>query len=104
MVVILQVDFVIPTELLNQNFLNSLKVLAESIAKEPGLISKIWTENKETNEAGGIYFFKNQQTAKNYLTMHHKRLDAMGIKQIRSKLFTINEPLTAITKGNLHWH
>lgn len=33
----------------------ALRGLAESIANEPGLIWKIWTENQAAGEAGGIY-------------------------------------------------
>jgi len=35
--------------------------------------------------------------------MHQKRLEAMGAQKIRSKIFTINDTLTAITKGSLNW-
>lgn len=31
--------------------------LARLIAKEPGLVWKIWTENQKAGEAGGIYLF-----------------------------------------------
>lgn len=103
MAVILQVDFIMPAKSLAQQSIESLKMLAESIAKEPGFISKIWTENSQTNEAGGIYLFENGLFAEKYLTMHQKRLEAMGAQKIRSKIFTINDTLTAITKGSLNW-
>lgn len=103
MAILLQVDFVVPQALLGEQLAESAKTLAASIAKEPGLISKIWTENKQTSEAGGIYLFKDEASAQQYLTMHQKRLAAMGVKNVRSKIFTINEPLTEITKGSLRW-
>lgn len=103
MTVVLQVDFVMPVELLGEHLAESARALAESIAKEPGLISKIWTENKLTSEAGGIYLFKDEASAQQYLAMHQKRLVAMGAKNLRSKIFAINEPLTEITKGSLRW-
>ena len=31
--------------------------LARSITKEPGFLWKIWTENENAQEAGGIYAF-----------------------------------------------
>lgn len=34
---------------------SALRGLAESIANEPGLIWKFWTENKEAGTAGGVY-------------------------------------------------
>lgn len=45
-------------------------VLAKSINEEDGFIWKIWTENSETNEAGGIYIFQTKETAEKYLDMH----------------------------------
>lgn len=36
-----------------------MKELAEYIATENGLVCKLWTENEETQEAGGIYVFDN---------------------------------------------
>lgn len=35
------------------------KSIAESINKEEGFIRKIWTENRQTEEAGGTYAFDN---------------------------------------------
>lgn len=77
------------------------KELAESIEKEPGLIWKIWTENKETKESGGIYLFKDDSSLQKYLDMHTKRLQSFGITNIRAKVFDVNEALTKITNGNL---
>ena len=73
--------------------------LAQSISQEPGLIWKIWTENKKTQEAGGIYLFENEATALAYIKMHSQRLKGFGISQVNVKIFDVNIPLTAITKG-----
>jgi hypothetical protein len=75
--------------------------LAESIAQEPGLIWKIWTENRQTNEAGGIYLFEDEKSAKAYLTMHTARLESFGVEGIRSKIFDSNTELSKITKAPL---
>ncbi len=77
------------------------KDLAGSIANDSGLIWKIWTENKETKEAGGIYIFENLPALETYLNMHTKRLQSFGITDIRSKVFEVNEKLSAITKAPL---
>ena len=58
--------------------------LARSIADEPGLIWKIWTENQEANEAGGVYCFRDAQSAKAYLAMHTARLMSFGIPLVTS--------------------
>lgn len=41
----------------------AFKGLAEDIATEDGLLWKIWTENAETREAGGIYLFADEANA-----------------------------------------
>ncbi|GAB2568670.1 monooxygenase [Gracilibacillus alcaliphilus] len=73
--------------------------LAKSINEEPGFLWKVWTENPETKEAGGIYLFESKETAAHYLEMHTKRLAGFGITDSNAKIFAVNLPLTAITKG-----
>ena len=75
--------------------------LAQSISQEPGFIWKIWIENEATREAGGIYLFENEATALAYIKMHSERLKGFGISQFNVKIFDVNAPLTAITKGPL---
>lgn len=84
-----------------QEMSDGLKDLAESINNEPGFIWKVWTENKEAKEAGGIYLFESEETALAYLEKHTARLKTFGVKQIFSKVFDINEPLTKINKATI---
>ncbi len=73
--------------------------LAKDIATEEGLVYKLWTENEQTKEAGGIYIFDNLADAERYLTKHTKRLESFGYSNMRSKIFTINEPLSVLSKA-----
>ncbi|RDW21865.1 monooxygenase [Oceanobacillus arenosus] len=73
--------------------------LAKSINEEDGFMWKIWTENPEANEAGGIYIFETKETADKYLEMHSKRLASLGITDVKAKIFAINSKLTGITRG-----
>ena len=75
------------------------KEIAQSIAQEPGMIWKIWAENEEAHEAGGLYLFQDRASADAYMAMHVPRLRAQGFDNIRAKVFDINEPLTRITRG-----
>ncbi len=84
-----------------QEMSDGLKDLAESINNEPGFIWKVWTENKEAKEAGGIYIFESEEAALAYLEKHTARLKTFGVKQIFSKVFDINEPLTKINKATI---
>lgn len=95
---LLQIDFPYngPT---GDEMAEEFKDLAHSISKEDGLVWKIWTENKATKEAGGIYIFENLPDLERYLEMHTKRLQSFGVTDIRSKIFEVNEKLSAITKA-----
>ena len=82
-------------------FFVAMKELAEDIATENSLVYKLWTENEETQEAGGIYVFDNLEDANRYLEKHTQRLTSFGFTDIKSKTFIINEALSAITKASL---
>ncbi len=76
-----------------------LSELAHSIAEEPGFMWKIWTENQITKEAGGVYLFADEETARAYIEKHTSRLKALGISDIRIRFFDVNEELSKITQG-----
>lgn len=104
MPMLLQIDFLDtrPSQVDKQeDKVAALIPLAQSIVETPGLIWKIWTENPETQEAGGIYLFEDEASLDNYLTMHSARLKNMGIEHINAKKFQVNQPLTEITHGKL---
>lgn len=84
-----------------QEMTEAMDGLARSIAEEPGLLWKIWTENQAEREAGGIYLFTDEQSAKDYISKHTARLKTFGIEKVNAKLFDVNVPLTRITKGPL---
>ena len=99
MTVILQVDF--PSQgPFGEAMSQAYQTLAESINQETGMIWKIWTENRDTEEAGGIYLFDNQENAEKYLKMHTVRLTSFGVKNIRGKIFQINSALSDINQVN----
>lgn len=100
MSVLLQIDFPYAGPF-GREMTDAFAGLGESIAQEEGLIWKIWTENAQTGESGGIYLFENMTSAETYLTMHTARLESFGVQGIRSKLFQVNEDLSRITKAYL---
>lgn len=77
----------------------ALNDLAISIAKEPGFIWKIWTENEGANAAGGIYLFADEKSAQIYLDKHTARLKSFGVKEVNAKIFDVNSSLSTITSG-----
>ena len=92
---LLQVDFLFDGPF-GEDMTNAMGDLAKDIANESGLIWKIWTENAEEKTAGGVYLFDNMDDTKRYQEKHTQRLEAFGLKDIRAKVFYINEELSAI--------
>ncbi len=97
---LLQVDFPYQGPWGNE-MTTALRDLAESIANEPGLIWKLWTENQAVGEAGGIYLFEDLPNAEAYLTMHTKRLMSFGVQRVNGKIFEVNERLSRIDRAPL---
>lgn len=100
MPVLLQVDFAFAGPW-GAGMSAGMKALAESIAREPGLLWKIWTENAAACEAGGIYLFADRASAEAYLAMHRARLAGFGVAQVNAKLFDVNAELSAIDRAPL---
>ncbi|MBV5321934.1 MAG: monooxygenase [Sulfuricurvum sp.] len=96
--ILLQIDFPY-TGPFGDEMTEAFSPLASSIAQEKGLIWKIWTENREMNESGGIYLFEDTVSAEEYLKMHTARLESFGVQGIRAKLFEVNIPLSHLTKA-----
>lgn len=94
-VYLLQIDFP-HTGPFASEMSEAFRALATSIAQEPGFLWKIWTENAETQEAGGWYAFDSEKNLQAYLTMHCERLASFGVENIRARVFTPNLALSAI--------
>jgi hypothetical protein len=77
----------------------ALRALAESIAEEPGLLWKIWTESKAEGRAGGVYLFETRAAAEAYHRMHAERLGRFGITGIEATYREINAPLSRIDRA-----
>lgn len=97
---LLQIDFPIEGPF-GEEMTKAFEELAKDIAIEEGLIWKIWTENATNKEAGGIYLFSDENSAKGYLEKHTKRLNSFGIIDINAKIFDVNVPLSLIDKAKL---
>lgn len=95
---LLQVDFPYAGPW-GQAMTEAMEDLARSIAEEPGLLWKIWTENEAAGEAGGIYLFKDIPSAEAYLAMHTTRLEGFGIPHVNGKIFAVNEALSQMDRG-----
>jgi len=84
-----------------EEYTKAVSPLAESFAKIPGLIWKIWPLNNEKSEAGGIMLFENQSYADEYLksslaetVTSHPALNNFSVKQ-----FNIMKDCSEITRA-----
>lgn len=75
--------------------------LAQDIAAEPGLVWKLWTENRAERRAGGIYIFSDEDSRARYAEKHTARLATFGVTDVVARAFDVNAPLSAITRGPL---
>ncbi|UOQ94731.1 monooxygenase [Halobacillus shinanisalinarum] len=98
MAYILQVDFKMDGPF-GDEMVEEFSDLAKSINEEEGFLWKVWTEDREAKEAGGIYLFESKESAQNYLTMHTERLKGFGIEPVNGKIFEVNKGLTQINNG-----
>jgi len=75
--------------------------LASEFAALSGLKWKIWMINEAEQEAGGIYLFENEASAKAYLEgpLAAQVTSHPALSDFSVKLFDVMEDLTAITRG-----
>ena len=75
--------------------------LASEFAALSGLKWKIWMINEAEQEAGGIYMFENEASAKALLEgpLAAKVTSHPALSDFSVKLFDVMEDLTAITRG-----
>lgn len=100
MATLLQIDFP-TTGPFGEEMAEAFADLANLIAVTPGLRWKVWTESAESGESGGVYLFEDEASARTYLEAHTRRLQGFGVTGIRARVFDVNEPLTAVTRGPL---
>ncbi|GAA3932944.1 monooxygenase [Litoribacillus peritrichatus] len=77
------------------------KSLAEETSNEPGLLWKIWTENPQQEEAGGVYLFQNESQAQKYLEKYLGKMISNGITEVRARIVKVHSELSDITNAPL---
>ena len=77
----------------------ALKPMAADIAKAPGMIWKIWTEDREQGRAGGVYLFESRALAEAYAEAHRVRLTKRGVGEMVAEYRTINPVLSEIDRA-----
>lgn len=73
------------------------QALARDIANQEGLVWKIWLEDREREQAGGIYLFEDSAAASRYREKHERRLASMGLTGVMADAFSVNTELSVLT-------
>jgi hypothetical protein len=96
---ILQINFKITTSV--KEYTTMVAPMVDPIAKTPGLEWKVWLFNEQDHEAGGVYLFRDESSAKAYLNgdLVAGMRKQPTIKDISAKLFDVEENLTHKTRG-----
>ncbi len=96
---ILQINF--KFNVTASEYIEAVTPLASDIAAVPGMLWKVWLMNEAENEAGGIYWFQDEESLKTYLDSpivagiaSHPALEDISVKA-----FDSISQLSEITNG-----
>ena len=75
--------------------------IAQTFADLPGLISKHWLANEETNTYGGVYFWESKEDMQEYINseVFSQVANNPSFANATSKDFAILEAPTKTTRG-----
>jgi heme-degrading monooxygenase HmoA len=88
-------------DLTEEDYVKSCEQEAPAFAELPGLISKVWLADRETNTYGGVYTWRDRQAMENY--MKSELFNAVAtdpnLVSVTSKDFAVLERPTLVTRG-----
>jgi hypothetical protein len=84
-----------------EQYAEQVESVAPAFAKLPGLVSKIWLANQETNTYGGVYLWQDQEAMEAYKhsDIYKGMMANPYFKDISVKDFAVLEGPTRITRG-----
>ncbi len=84
-----------------EDYVKSCEEEAPAFAELPGLISKVWLANRETNTYGGVYTWRDRQAMENYMKgeLFSAVANDPNLVGITSKDFAVLEGPTRATRG-----
>jgi heme-degrading monooxygenase HmoA len=84
-----------------EEYSNLCDQLAPAVAQLPGLVSKVWLANSDTNTYGGVYTWRDRQAMENFTKTDLFKSVAThpGLANITSKDFSVMPGPTRITQG-----
>ncbi len=87
-------------DLSEEDYVKSCEQEASAFADLPGLISKVWLANRETNTYGGVYTWQDRQAMENYVNSELFNAVATdpNLVDITSRDFAVLEGPTRVTR------
>jgi Putative mono-oxygenase ydhR len=78
--------------------------LAPAFAQLPGLMTKVWIMDRDSNRAGGVYTWADRAACEAYQAgeLYRAALENPALANLRSRQFDVLEAATAITSGLSH--
>ncbi len=88
-------------DLSEEDYVKSCEQEASAFAELPGLISKVWLANRETNTYGGVYTWRDRQAMENYTKseLFNSMTTDPNLVDVTSKDFAVLEGPTRVTRG-----
>ena len=85
----------------HEDYSGACNEIAQTFADLPGLISKHWLANEDTNTYGGVYFWESKEAMQNYLEseVFSQVANNPSFANATSKDFAILEGPTKTTRG-----
>ena len=89
------------SDLSHEDYSRACNDIAQNFADLPGLISKHWLANEDTNTYGGVYFWESREAMENYLQseVFAQVANNPAFANAASKDFAILEGPTKTTRG-----
>ncbi len=84
-----------------EDYRGQVEPIAPAFANLPGLVSKTWLANKETNTYGGVYVWQSREAMEGYkeTDIYKGMLAAPHFEGVTVKDFAVLESPTRITRG-----
>ena len=84
-----------------EDYLHQAEMLAPAFAGLPGLISKTWLADSETNTYGGVYLWRDREAMESYRTsdIYKGMLANPHFENLSAREFAVLENPTSVTRG-----
>lgn len=88
-------------DLTEEDYVEFCEQEASAFTELPGLISKVWLANRETNTYGGVYVWQDRQAMENYTKseLFNSVATDLNLVDVTSEDFAVLEGPTRVTRG-----